>query len=647
MTREFTKGMRLLAMLAGIALTVAACGGGGGSSMAPSQPQPEPVDLSMVTPGHMALPAGTIEIIAGMSMDHGDVTFMCAPNDGNCTVMVAADGTVTSTGGTVTATDSPAYTMRLAADGQRTAVSSDIMAAKTAADALSTVSTDEEIAAAEALIATAKTAVTNATALSMADVAALNGRIADVETTVADVRMAIADGLAEGMRVAMAIGPDSTRADADGNVDGNQLPFMIDAGTMTTTIPDTSGDMADDLMRSASTPARIGDWTGAIHTRTSGMVTDRVVSYTDFTEPGPAAFSAYYAPGAVDAPDGNVVDTSPATTGDMYVDWPSGAITSVRQDDADTIDVDETGWLVLTTGSAIAADVTSQIFSAAMFPPVGDTTTYAATDADMDGTYEYGFAGSFHGVAGMYQCTGVSATACGAAIDSAGTLTLTGTWHFVATDAMNAMVAGVMRDADYLDFGYWLETTTAADGTLSHAVLAFARGERDYGSVASVVGRASYAGPATGLYVRKRVDPNTAEPTRMWSGQFTADAMLTATFGRGDLAIATNEQFMITGSVSNFRNDDGEMINSAWTVDLGGVDSADDEDTGIAGVQNIDASAGTFSGMTTGGGTWLGMFHGAAGADNALPGAISGTFDGHFSNGHVLGAFGANCTDCE
>ena len=219
MTRENATGMRLLAMLAGVSLAVSACGGGGGSSMAPPS-QPDPVDLSMVTPGHMALPAGTIEIVAGMSMDHGDVTFLCAPDDGNCTVMVAADGTVTSTGGTVTAMDSPAYTMRLAADGQRTAASNAIMAAKTAADALSTVSTDVEIAAVEALIATAKTAVTNATALSMADVAALNSRIAAVETTISDVRMAIADGLAEGMRVAMAIGPDSTRADADGNADG-------------------------------------------------------------------------------------------------------------------------------------------------------------------------------------------------------------------------------------------------------------------------------------------------------------------------------------------------------------------------------------------------------------------------------------------
>ncbi len=647
MTREDAKGMRLPAMLAGVALTVAACGGGGGSSMAP--PPPDPVNLSTVTPGYMALAAGTIEIDAGMSTDHGDVAFTCAPNGDDCTVMVAADGTVTATGGTVAATDSPAYTMRLAADGQRTAATNAIMAAKTAADALSTMSTDEEIAAAEDLFAMAKTAVSGAADLSMAEVAALNGRIADIETAVLGVRMAISDGLAEGMQVAMAIGPGSTRADADGNADGHQLPFTIDAGIVTTTVPDTSNDMTDDLLMSASMPAGIGGWTGAMHMRAMGMMADKVVSYTDFMEPGPAAFSAYYAPGSTAAPDGNLVDTGPVAAGDMYVDWPSGAISSVLEDDAGTADVDESGWLSLTTGGVIAADVANQFFSAAMFPPRDDTTTYAATDTNGDGTFEYGFAGSFHGVSGMYTCTGGSATDCGAATDSAGALTLTatGTWHFVAADAMNATVAGVMRDVDYLDFGYWLETTTAADGTMSHAVLAFARGERDYGGVSSVVGRASYAGPATGLYVRKRVDPNTAEPTRLWSGQFTADALLTATFGRGDLAIATNEQFMIAGSVSNLTNADGETINNAWTVELGGVAAADDEDSGIAGVQNIDASAGTFSGTTTGGGTWSGMFHGTGGTDDALPGAVSGTFDGHFSNGHVLGAFGANCTDCE
>ncbi len=222
MTREDAKGMRLLAMLTGVALTVAACGGGGGSSMAP--PTSNPVNLSTVTPGYMALATGTIEIDAGMSTDHGDVAFTCAPNGDDCTVMVAADGTVSATGGMVTVTNSPAYTMRLAADGQRTAATNAIMAARTAADVLSTMSTDEEIAAAEALISTAKTAVSGAADLSMAEMAALNGRIADIETAVLDVRMAISDGLAEGMRVATAIGPGREHRRAEelvGNVGGD------------------------------------------------------------------------------------------------------------------------------------------------------------------------------------------------------------------------------------------------------------------------------------------------------------------------------------------------------------------------------------------------------------------------------------------
>ena len=41
------------------------------------------------------------------------------------------------------------------------------------------------------------------------------------------------------------------------------------------------------------------------------------------------------------------------------------------------------------------------------------------------------------------------------------------------------MVAGVDTDDDYLDFGYWVQTTTA-DGAETYAVRAFARGSDAY-----------------------------------------------------------------------------------------------------------------------------------------------------------------------
>jgi hypothetical protein len=119
--------MRLIATLAAAALSVTACSGGGGSSTTgdpdPMPMEPVPVDVSLadVTPGYMALAADTLDISAGGSMDHGDVTFTCAAGGDNCMVTVAADGTVTATGGTVTAMNSPAYQARLDAAAARVA----------------------------------------------------------------------------------------------------------------------------------------------------------------------------------------------------------------------------------------------------------------------------------------------------------------------------------------------------------------------------------------------------------------------------------------------------------------------------------------------------------------------------------------------
>ena len=192
-------------------------------------------------------------------------------------------------------------------------------------------------------------------------------------------------------------------------------------------------------------------------------------------------------------------------------------------------------------------------------------------------------------------------------------------------------------DADYIDFGYWLETATASDGTKSHKALAFGKGNRDYGAVEQVVGKASYAGKATGLYVKKMLfDTTSGALLRAISGQFTADAALQAVFGGP--SIAPDDAFKIKGAVTNFRDAGGNAIDSAWTVDLKetGIGAASDQSNGYTG------DSGTVSGTTTGGGAWTGTFHGDPGDNNAQPAGVSGTFDGHFTNGHVYGAYGTN-----
>ena len=142
-----TSRTKLWALSAGalaLSLALAGCGGGGGSSTSTSggpsttmptggqQPAPTTVALTEVTTddeGYMAPEAGTIEIEAGMSATSGTVTFMCAAGGDDCTVTVADDGTVTSTGGTVTAMNSEAFQTALA-----TAAAAEVAATTKAAE---------------------------------------------------------------------------------------------------------------------------------------------------------------------------------------------------------------------------------------------------------------------------------------------------------------------------------------------------------------------------------------------------------------------------------------------------------------------------------------------------------------------------------
>ena len=78
----------------------------GTDTMEPPMPAPTPVSVTLpnLPTGPMyAVSAGTREIAAGGSATNGGVSFMCASGGEACVVTVAADGTASSTGGTVTA----------------------------------------------------------------------------------------------------------------------------------------------------------------------------------------------------------------------------------------------------------------------------------------------------------------------------------------------------------------------------------------------------------------------------------------------------------------------------------------------------------------------------------------------------------------
>lgn len=307
---------------------------------------------------------------------------------------------------------------------------------------------------------------------------------------------------------------------------------------------------------------------------------------------------------------------------------------------------DDTGILVL---SAAADDTNSGPKAESASFPVIPTGVVGLTDnTGTDGVDESKVAGTFHGIQGYFHCPSGTCTVTRDA--TGGSVTFSGDPLTFTPDLTGTTLAALMvgvPDDDYLRFGFW-KNTSMKDGKPVFMVEGFYHGtELPATIVDTLEGMASYAGPATGKYVRKTFTVD-GDPEHLYSGQFTADASLTAYFVGGD--VPQNKHNSVEGTINNFMAD-GESIDDGWSVTLKSV-VADGETTGIT-------AAGVVTGTTEGDkgmmGAWEGQFYGevvldtdatatnpVAGHQSQLPSGISGAFNGHFVNGHVLGAFGAS-----
>ena len=189
-----------------------------------------------------------------------------------------------------------------------------------------------------------------------------------------------------------------------------------------------------------------------------------------------------------------------------------------------------------------------------------------------------------------------------------------------------------------MQFGYWPQGTEGEDG-ITYEISTFAGGSLVFtvSNARTLTGSASYADPATGMFVKKTFDEGgVATPSS--SGQFTANANLMGYFSQDtDMTIAPGLLNSISGTVMNFMHG-GEMIDGKWMVELmragfGTGDTTTDE---------------PFTGATTGDGQWQDRFIGTFGTDDDTtpavgtpPSGVAGEFNGHFTNGHVIGACGA------
>ena len=367
----------------------------------------------------------------------------------------------------------------------------------------------------------------------------------------------------------------------------------------------------------------ITGWAGSVWERSSSPM-DSVVVYTNIQDAKGAKWSVYYAIDA-DAPMGD-------KDGFTWMD---------RHAVVDSANADG----VITFAEIMLDADAAKLFSAAMFP-TGDGAGQTYPDGDeCETNVQVEFAGSFHGVAGMFMC---DAPACSAHNDEdGGLMTLTGEWTFTPTST-DSMVADVRTDADYLDFGYWVNTDDSGD-TVEYMVNTFFRGEAPYGDVGNVVGSATYKGAAAGLYTKRALTPG-GDGDVTAAGRFTADAELMAYFGQPappDDNIPPNMEDSISGTIKNFM-DGGMMIDAAWLVELNKIDGENGE------TYNASGSEGTFTGgTTTGGGTWSGTFYGDNSSTPAtdddqnatlVPTGVAGEFDAVFNNGDLMGSFGATKT---
>ena len=250
------------------------------------------------------------------------------------------------------------------------------------------------------------------------------------------------------------------------------------------------------------------------------------------------------------------------------------------------------------------------------------------------------FPGTFHGVAGTYECT---TPPCTVSTANDGMVSSTGgAWTFTLDSALAAETMIDLLDADHLYFGWWLKEPADSDGayafrTFSGGTEPFAVGGKfTSGNNDGLLGTASYRGRAAGRYVTK--DFTGGVLSGGTAGGFTATATLAANFGGDDIAV--NDQFNIRGSVTEFMDAGSGRPLEGWSVTLNKVDLAPGSASfgGTAGGTTTAALGGV-----TGTGTWEGAFFGNARADGK-PGSVAGVFDAHLPAAHIAGGFGATNT---
>ena len=245
---------------------------------------------------------------------------------------------------------------------------------------------------------------------------------------------------------------------------------------------------------------------------------------------------------------------------------------------------------------------------------------------------EFHIGGTFAGAPGRFRCDATSANSCISTVADGGGVTLSGgIWTFTP----NAGAMALQADDGYQWFGWWMHK--AADDSYHFAAFTGSTANNAAPTaLGALQGTATYRGAAVGTYAMYAGGAK--------SGDFTADAELTADFGDG------TAEGTISGMIDNFS---GAGMNG-WSLELqelnlnatGAFSTATDETAGATTDMNRviwsmgDDDAADPAGM------WAGQLYNEVGTGEpraGTPQAAVGTFTAEYGpTGHMIGAFGAD-----
>ncbi len=372
----------------------------------------------------------------------------------------------------------------------------------------------------------------------------------------------------------------------------NDTPYMVapsvtatnDGTTVTievteTGVPQDGSARGGEFSMQENGPAPISGWTGVRFQR--GETTEHLVVYTDVGAPEAMAFTPENL-NKLQEVSGLDGETVPASGMSIQDAW----------------------FPVIRSTSLAAAN------------PRGSVTYGTTGTGDDEGLV---FTGAFSGAPGEYSCSGDT---CSLTLNDRSVPTaMSGPWFFAPAEG--AMVN--IPDYDHLHFGWWLDEREDSYGFQSFAdAVGFPEGA---GNVkAAMEGQATYRGSAAGVWATQ--DVSGGQVTRARSGEFTAEAMLTANF------FGAQDAGVVNGEIDSFRDGSGRLI-GGWQVTLDAARLTVGADS-FAGKSRGELGPGS-----SGSGSWEGQFHGSDAAEtNARPSHVTGRFDLHFPGAHIAGAFG-------